>query len=135
MMENRFGLFGDTSSTQSAIIVPMPGDPKTYFIITADDLDTTSVNGPYVTEGLCYSIVDLNLNNGSGSIITKNESLLDSTLEKISVVKHINNTDYWLIAHEWGNSNFYAWQISEIGISDVPILAQQGILTEFIWMP
>ncbi|MEP6935328.1 MAG: hypothetical protein ABI988_15560, partial [Nitrospirota bacterium] len=35
-MLNGYGLYGHYSSTQSALIVPMPGDTTRYFIFTSD---------------------------------------------------------------------------------------------------
>ena len=54
-MLNGSGLFGHSSSTQSAIIVPRPGTTTEYYIFTVDAAD----NG--LAKGLCYSKVDLNL--------------------------------------------------------------------------
>ena len=36
VMQNGTNLFGDASSTQSAIIVPKPDDPNIYYIFTVD---------------------------------------------------------------------------------------------------
>ena len=37
IMLNGTGLIGDSSSTQSAIIVPKPNDPNIYYIFTVDN--------------------------------------------------------------------------------------------------
>ena len=55
-MTNGTGLFGDGSSTQSAIIVKQPGNTNIYYVFTSDN-DA----GP---NGICYSIVDMNLSLG-----------------------------------------------------------------------
>ncbi|MBT8301331.1 MAG: hypothetical protein KJO63_08385, partial [Maribacter sp.] len=60
VMQNGTGLYGDPSSTQSAIIVPQPLDPNIFYIFTVD----TSVTETDPDFGLNYSIVDLTLNNG-----------------------------------------------------------------------
>ena len=52
------GLNGDVSSTQSAIIVPSPGNPNIYYVFTVHDAGEP--------EGLQYSLVDISLNGGLG---------------------------------------------------------------------
>jgi gliding motility-associated-like protein len=127
IMENGTLLYGDSSSTQSAIIIPNPDSSGIYYLITTDTL--AKISDPQ--KGLRYSTVDLSLNNGNGSIIKKNILLLDSTLEKVMAVKHSNNKDYWLIAHDFGNSDFYTWLVDHNGISAVPIISSTGhIYTE-----
>lgn len=64
-MPDGFGLLGDESSTQSALIVPKPGSNTIYYIFT------TAAWGP-PTGSLCYSIVDMTLNSGLGNVTSKN---------------------------------------------------------------
>lgn len=97
---NGTGLLGDISSTQSAIIVPKPGNPNLYFIFTLDEphhenaakypnafsgnyIDTDSGKTPDnddgLNNGLNYSIVDISKigSNGSiGDIISRNNHLI-----------------------------------------------------------
>jgi gliding motility-associated-like protein len=94
------GLLGDISSTQSAIIVPKPGNPNLYYIFTIDEphhenavvypnafsgtyLDTNSGKTPNdddgLNNGMNYSIVDLSKigSNGSiGDVISRNNPLI-----------------------------------------------------------
>ncbi len=110
VMQNGTGLLGDESSTQSSIIVPNPQADSLYYIFTVGE------NGG---NGLRYSEVDMSLNNGLGGIIssTKNTLLLDENnssmfvTEKITSVKHSNNTSYWVIAHEAYTDKFYVYLI------------------------
>ena len=53
IMTNGSALFGHLSSTQSAIIVPLPGSNTIYYIFTLDAFAGT--------HGVCYSIVDMTL--------------------------------------------------------------------------
>ena len=57
---NGFGLMGDPSSTQSAIIISKPGSNNIYYIFT-----TLGFGEP---DGLRYSIVDMTLQGGLGDI-------------------------------------------------------------------
>ena len=94
VMPNGTGLFGDASSTQSAIIVPKPNDIDIYYVFTVDNnLDGSNV-------GLNYSIVDMRLNNGLGDVDPNRKDILvhdnnGSYGESIIAVPG-DNCDIWL---------------------------------------
>ncbi|WP_274476326.1 T9SS type B sorting domain-containing protein [Mangrovimonas aestuarii] len=118
VMANGFGLFGDSSSTQSAIIVPKPQDDNLYYIFTVDN----GVDGQNF--GLNYSIVDISLNGGLGAVTTKNINLLALCSEKISaVLKDCSDESVWVItfASVNGTSNtfntFHAFQVTASGVN------------------
>ena len=117
IMPNGNNLFGNQSSTQSGIIVPKPGSTSIYYIFTVVELAKP--------DGVCYSIVDMDLDNGNGDITSKNIQILTPTLEKINVVKHFNEIDYWLISHKFNSNSFYAYKISSTGLS-TPIVSNVG---------
>ena len=119
IMPNGTGLTGDSSSTQSAIIVPKPGNTTTYYIFTVDDLA-----GP---NGLRYSEVDMTLNGGNGDITNqKNIELNASTTEKISAVKHANGIDFWVVTHDWNNNNFLSYRVTAAGVNMTPVTSSVG---------
>jgi hypothetical protein len=99
VMTNGTGLLGSSSSTQTCLIVQRPTTNK-YFIFTTS-----------ITDGLKYSVVDMDLNQ----VISKNNSLLLST-EKVAATNHNNGTDYWVLSHTTGTTNFSARQVSSVGI-------------------
>lgn len=127
IMPNGSNLFGHSSSTQSAIIVPKPGtyDPTLkrfdiYYIFTVDAHETN-------LHGICYSIVDMTLNNGKGDIITKNVHLLGTaTTEKICAVRHANGCDYWIICIPVNTNNFYVYLLNDNGLNTSPIISTTG---------
>ena len=124
IMENGTDLMGDTSSTQSAIIIPQPENDSLFYIFTTDELSVNTKT--LTTHGLNYSIVNINKNNGKGDIIQKNIHLLDSVTEKITAVKHQNNKDYWIITHEWGNNSYYIWLLTQSGLNPTPLISNIG---------
>ena len=119
------GLYGDPSSTQSAIIVPKPNDPNIYFIFTID----TSVGNNDPDFGFNYSIVDITLNGGLGGITLKNSNLLQDSSEKISaVVKDCISQSIWVItfASPTGAptntyNTFHAFEVNSLGINTTPV--------------
>jgi len=109
-MPTGFGLSGNYSSTQSAIIVPNPGDAQKYYIITVSILGGA---------GLSWSEVDMRLDAGRGDVVasTKNTLLLANTTEKLIAVRHKNGADFWIITHGANNSLFYVYRITAAGFS------------------
>lgn len=95
IMPNGTGLLGDTSSTQSAIIVPQPENPNLYYVFT---VSTTTPPAPAV--GLNYSVIDMNLNGGMGDVTAmKNINLLNDCAEKIAaVIKDCTANSIWIVA-------------------------------------
>jgi hypothetical protein len=121
-MPNGFGLNGNSSSTQSGIIVPKPGSGTEYYIFTVDAADNGLVNG------LCYTKVDMTLNNGLGDVVTseKNISLVPLACEKVTAVGNADGNTFWVITKKWGNADFYAYRITYDGILDVPVISTTG---------
>jgi gliding motility-associated-like protein len=120
VMSNGRGLFGDPSSTQSAIIVPKPNDSNIYYIFTVDD---HSFNDSHF--GLNYSEVDITLDGGLGAITVKNTNLLQECSEKITaVLKDCITQSIWVLtfASENGDSpsytTFHAFEVNASGVSN-----------------
>jgi len=122
IMPNGFDLYGDSSSTQSSIIVPKPNDSNIYYIFTTDDFLFDSVRGTN------YSIVDMSLQGGFGDVTTKNVQLLNfgNSTEKLSAVLHANGNDIWVLTHGFNNNNFYAYLVSNTGLNTTPIVSSVG---------
>lgn len=118
-MTNGFGLLGDPSSAQSAIIVPKPGNAVRYYIFTV------AANGN--PGGFCYSEVDMTLNGGLGDVIpgTKNTQLFTPSVEKCTAVRHANGLYVWVLAHGFNNNRYYAYLVNCTGVS-APVTTDVG---------
>jgi hypothetical protein len=121
-MPNGSGLFGHSSSTQSGIIVPKPASTTQFYIFTVDAYDNGLANG------LCYSRVDMLLNNGMGDVVVseKNISLLPYACEKVTAVGHDNGISIWVITHQWGSDAFYAYEVTTTGVNTTPVISHAG---------
>jgi gliding motility-associated-like protein len=108
VMPNGTGLAGHVSTTQSALIIPMPGSIDKYYIFTIMELGGA----------MKYSIVDMTLNSGFGDVIlsSKNTLLHNTVSEKQTAIKRCDGK-IWLLSHEWGTNNFFADLIDSSGIS------------------
>ncbi len=122
IMSNGAGLWGHSSSTQSGVIVKMPGSSTIYYVFTVDQVATGG------THGVCYSIVDINLAGGLGAVTTKNIEIVPTAncTEKITAVKHANGVDIWVITHGWNNNQFLAFLVTASGINTTPIISNAG---------
>lgn len=118
VMDNGTGLHGGYPSSQSSVIVQQPLNDSIYYVFTVDD-----VAGP---NGLKYSIVSMNRASGLGSVISKNIPLLTPTTEKVTAVKHRNDTNVWVITHGWDTTAFFAYLIDSNGLNTSPVVTNVG---------
>jgi gliding motility-associated-like protein len=118
VMPNGTGLNGDGLATQATIIVPAPANTALYYLFTVD-----TNGGP---RGLCYSVVDMNLNNGFGEVTSKNNLLATPVTEKLTAVRHANGVDAWVVVHGWNNSTFMAYPITAAGVGNTAVQSNIG---------
>lgn len=113
VMPNGTGLMGNPSATQSGIVIPRPGSTSQYYVVTVD-----YVSG---TNGVRYSIVDMELDAGLGDVIpaSKNTIIKSGVVgENIAAVPNSNGQDYWLL-HRTG-TDFFVFAVTSVGISSTP---------------
>ena len=86
------GLLGNNSSTQSAIIVPDPGNSQQYYIFTADGASGSNnhFNGGRLDTG-SWAFTPLS------SIMTMPNTTGLSPVEKVTAIQHENCRDFWVI--------------------------------------
>ena len=126
MMPNGGGLLGNNSSTQSAIIVPNPGDSNIYYIFTSDCSENSFVNG------YNFSVVDMKLNNGMGNVTAqKNVNLYKPCTERLTAVKAANGIDYWVITKGLNDNRFTVYKIDCKGINLTPVISNAGLAHDF----
>jgi gliding motility-associated-like protein len=127
VMPNGTGLFGDPSSTQSAVIVQKIGDTTRYYVFTVD-----AVLG---TRGLNYSVVNMTLDNGKGDVEVKNVPIRLNVVEKITAVKHCNNRDIWVVAHGSVSDAYYSYLVTAAGVNLTPVISHTGVVLPGIIPP
>ncbi len=124
IMPNGFGLLGDESSSQSALVVPKPGDDTIYYVFTVGSNQNQT--------GLNYSEVDMTLNGGLGDITTiKNVNLLNRCSEKISaVLKDCTTGSIWVISLSNASgsatnsmNSFHAFEVSDMGVNTTAVVS------------
>lgn len=118
IMANGNGLLGSTSSTEEALIVKQPGTQDIYYIFTQDEQGHNN--------GFRYSIVDMSLAAGMGSVTIKNTLIHTPSCEKIAGVKHCNGKDVWIISHDFNSNQFRVYLLTSAGLSTSPIITSIG---------
>jgi gliding motility-associated-like protein len=127
LMPNGSGLFGNISATQSAVIVPKIGDPTRYYVFTVDAVQYISSPATFIpTKGLNYSVVNMTLDNGKGDVEIKNVPLTQNSVEKITAVRHCNNKDIWVLAHDTASNGYYAYLVDGAGVNSTPVISHTG---------
>lgn len=122
-MPNGNNLFGGSSATQSALIVPWPNsDCNKYFVFTVEEM------GEQKQQRLSYSVVDMTLAGGLGDVVvaSKNTLLKTGISEKLAAVKDSAGTGFWLMAHGFSQTNtsvnkdFYVYHVTSGGVIAMP---------------
>jgi outer membrane protein OmpA-like peptidoglycan-associated protein len=116
LMKGGEGLLGNPSSTSSGVV--LPAKDGIYYLFTLDDIGEQN--------GLCYSIIDLKKEDGIGELTQKNIKLKAPVTEKLTAVRHRNNKDIWVIAHDVENASFLAYLLTEKGIEPNPVISETG---------
>ena len=96
------------------ISIPMPDSPNKYYLFS---IGVTSIFGFY------YSIIDVSLNGGFGSVIQKNVQLNTyKAWDEIAAIKHANGRDWWIITKDYDSftaqDSLHAYLVSPNGIQE-----------------
>lgn len=127
-MENGTGLTGHVSSTQSGVIVPVPGSDHEYFVFATGAEENSG--------GASYSIVDMTLAGGLGAVTSvKNVELVAHTSEKLVAARHHDGVNYWIITHDIDSNCFRTWLATADGVDVAsPVVSCTGVfLADAFW--
>ncbi|MEM7038193.1 MAG: hypothetical protein AAF570_14510, partial [Bacteroidota bacterium] len=117
VMVNGNGLDGWHSSVQPCVITPDPAGCRRYYIFTADGRTSSPWGVPLMYDSvMTYSIVDMNLQNGLGEVVVKNQLLMTGIDERIAAVQHANDKDYWVATHNPFSSSIHAFRVTANGV-------------------
>ncbi len=107
------------STTQGALIIPLPGNSQQYYVFSLGDYSS----GVY-TGNLYYSVVDMSLNNGLGAVVTGRKGILLSKglTEHMTAVSG-GNCNIWLLVTPRLNTDFKAYNVGFNGIDTVPVIS------------
>ncbi|MCD4695510.1 MAG: gliding motility-associated C-terminal domain-containing protein, partial [Bacteroidales bacterium] len=109
LMNPDTALKGNSSATQSGVIVPIPNVPDKFYIFTVNSLE-------FEHTGLHYSVVNMEANNGLGKVVSSNKLISASSTERITSIHHENDYGVWVIMHEWESNRFHSYLVTSDGI-------------------
>ena len=121
-MPNGMGLKGNSSATQSALIVPEPGNCNIYYIFTVPAFRDSIP--------LSYNIVDMTMDGGLGDVSSKNIPLYITVSERLTGTLQNNGIDYWVVAQAYGANEFLAFSVTSSGVNTNPIISYSGPLID-----
>ncbi len=117
VMANGTGLIG-LNSTQPCVIIKQPGNTNIYYVFTQD-------LGAYGGT-LNYSIVDMSLASGQGSVTTKNIAIQSSAGPVLAATRHCNGADVWVVTHDNLSADFRANLLTAAGLSSITVVSSIG---------
>jgi gliding motility-associated-like protein len=131
VMPNGTGLKGNSSSTSSSIIVPLPNNPDRFYIFTVDTDDQNYRD----SEGLHYSVVDMSFDGGLGDVDAsqKNIPLLSITSEKLTAIENGSGNGFWVITHF--EDTFYSYELTATGLNTNPVTTTITPFIELVNVP
>ena len=112
-------LKGNDSSTQSALVVPKPGDINLFYLFTVGSVN--GVNNP----GFHYYTIDISKNDGLGEIISESTDLSGSLFqdwsEKVTAVAGKDCDTFWVISAD--KNKFYSYKVDTNGVNTSPVIS------------
>lgn len=116
---NTAGLSATSSTTQGALIVPMPDDINKYYIFSLTAYEEGANVG-----NLYYSIIDMNLNGGNGDVVPgqKGVFLASGLSEKMMAVQG-DRCNMWVVARSMVSPQFKVWELTNGGLNTTPVIS------------
>jgi Secretion system C-terminal sorting domain len=111
-------------NSQANLILPKKNNQ--FYVFTGDMTDSTFYKGGMLNNNywkyrilydrMNYAIVDMNANNGLGSVLSKNKTFFEGPFLATSLMqacKHANGKDYWLLKIGTDSLDIYRWLVTE----------------------
>lgn len=119
IMANGSNIGGHQTATQSSLIVKKPGSNTLYYVFTVNQ-GTSAV--------FAYSIVDMSLAAGLGSVTVKGVTVTSQVTEKLNGTYHCNGSDVWIVVHKYESNEFYSYLLTSAGLSTFPVISTVGLI-------
>jgi hypothetical protein len=129
IMPNGILAFAGSPNNAYPLIIKQPGNSSLYYIFRALPAPhVTNWPVPPITSGLYYSVVDMSLASGMGSVTVNNMLVYTapfylSTTGQLHATKHANGVDFWIMIHDYPNNNFRAYLLSSTGLNPAAVVS------------
>ncbi|MBK6378485.1 MAG: gliding motility-associated C-terminal domain-containing protein [Chitinophagaceae bacterium] len=123
LMKNGGALAGHPSSTNNAVIVPLPGNDSIYYVFTTGAANEAN-------QQFQYNIVNMKGDGGLGEVEPggMNAIIEDKIFEKLAAIKHCNNKDTWIVVHKWNSDEYHSYLLTAAGLSLSPVVSNTGLI-------
>jgi len=114
---------------QPLIFLPNPEQKNIYYLIGANMEQVNGWGFPVPGDprnGVRYSVIDLNGDNGNGEVIQKSVLLFDNTCDKLTAVHHSNGKDIWVITHDFQSAAWRSFLFTKDGFTTPPVISISG---------
>lgn len=117
---------GGRSTTQS-IFIKQPGNDSIYYLFFTEAVRLVEPLSIDTTKKLWFCVIDINSNNGLGTVIRKKKNLLQPSTEKVTAIPHCNGEDFWILGSEAGSNRFFTWLLNKDSLHyKMPIISSSG---------
>ncbi len=125
LMANGQNTGGNSQGYQASVVIKKSGN--VYYLITYNI--TNFISGlPMIN----YSLVDMSLAAGLGSVTASNLSITPAGFpmaNKLAATRHCNQTDHWILTHKGGfpgSNEYHAFLATAAGISSNVVISSIG---------
>ena len=108
---------GTFPMVQSNITLPFPKKDSFYLSFNLDAEYNFLYKG-FIPAHLFYHIIDMRQENGLGAVVEKKKIAIQDTLSRghITMTKHSNNTDWWIIVAQYLSNCIFTVQVTPDGV-------------------
>lgn len=107
---------------QTIAIAPAPGNNFEYYLFYWSGA-TASGEPSYA---LTWAVVDMRQHSGRGAVTDKGHQLTRTRRGHLTVVRHANNRDFWIIVRTPDTRGFQAFLLSKSGVIATPVVSLAG---------
>jgi len=112
---------------QATLIVPFVNDTNKFYVFGGYSYSTLDNNT--VSDTVYYSVVDMQLNNGLGDVVSGQKMLpLGGGLTSLMVAVPGENCNTWLVVHQPDTTFFNVYEITAAGLNTTPTIYNSGTL-------
>ncbi len=79
-----------------------------------------------ISYNLTYAVVDARLQNGDGAVVAKGQVLTRTAKARVTVVRHRNNRDFWVITRDLNAQGFLTFPLTRAGVGTTPVASLAG---------
>ena len=114
-------------TTQGAMIVPLPDNDHLYYFFNF------TWDYPVHQYHFQYSIIDMNLDNGRGGVLTdkKGIRLFNNSSNHLSAAYHVNKKDVWVLAHKMNSNQYCAYLVTPDSLNQTPVISPVGSIVTY----